>query len=142
MKTIRLDIPEGQLTEEVITQLLAKLEKEMAESTLSESSREAARKQADELVAQLRSQGPAIMTARSVLTVVRACMGELEGMPRMIRAIAQTIDTPGHIYELGGSASELIAACGLLSIVERTLQDTIDCDHCIPKPPPSKENLS
>lgn len=142
MKTIKLELPEGQLTEEVITQLRVKLEEAIAGRSISEAGRAAARKQTEELIAQLKSQGPALVSARAVLAIVRACMEQLDELPRTIRAIAQSLDTPGHIFELGGAASEMIAACGLLSLVERTLEDTIGCDHCQPEPEPSKENLS
>jgi hypothetical protein len=140
MKGFKLELPDGMLTEAVIEELRAKM-KSIADS-IPEPRREAARKQTEELIDELREVGPALLSARTVLSMVRDCIKQLEELPRTVRAIAQALDVPGHIFELGGAACELIAAQAMLECAAVTLQGTLDCEHCKPEPASSKERPS
>jgi len=140
MKSFKLELPAGVLTEAVIDELRAKMQ--AVADSIPEPRREAARQQTEELIDELREVGPALLSARTVLGMVRDCIKQIEELPRTVRAIAQTLDAPSHIFELGGAACELIAAQAMLECAAATLQATLDCEHCRPEPASSKERPS
>ncbi len=97
---------------------------------IPEKARQGAREAADQLVAELLSSGPAAFSAKSVIAGITECTRILDSMPRAVRAIARSLDTPSHIFELGGAASELIAAQGFLEMAKTSLEDYLKCNHC------------
>ncbi len=103
-----------------------------------EKARESARKQADELVAELLRDGPMALSARTIIVAITSALESLDGLPRAVRGIAQSLDTPSHIFELGGAQSEIVAAMGFLEMAKTSLEEYLACGHCKPSTKPEE----
>jgi len=140
MKSFKIELPGGQLTEQVVDELRSQMEEAVREAP--ESKRAAAREAAEDLIGELRARGPALLSARSALTLLKDCSRQLDRLPETVRAIAQMLDSPSHIFALGGAASELIIVQGLLGSAADALREMLACDHCKAESEPSKERPS
>lgn len=144
MKFIKLELEggaDGVLSEKQLDEVSAKM-REVIDKQLPESEREEARRRADELVAELRGKTGPQLSAQSLIALLGEAERALEKLPRAIQAIAQTIDTPSHIYDLGGASSEVTTALAAVYQAKRALESMLSCKHCQPETEPSKENLS
>ncbi len=103
-----------------------------------EKAREKARAQADEIVAEILKNGPHAMSAKTIIGALNIALEALDGLPSGLRAIAQSLDTPGHIFELGGARSQLIAAMGMIEMTRTAIEEYLACDHCKPKTEPEE----
>ena len=103
-----------------------------------QKARESARAQADEIVAEILKNGPHAISAKSIISAIDTALEALEGLPAGVRAIAQSLGTPSHIFELGSARTELIAAMGFLEMAKTALEEYLTCDHCKPAAAPKK----
>jgi hypothetical protein len=125
------------LTAENVEQMRQKMYTSI-DDNVPEKARDGARKQADELVAELLSGGVRALGARSCIAAINVAIDAIDGLPRSVQTIAQTLDTPSHIFDLGGAYHQIIAAHGLLELTKKSLEDYLECDHCTPKTEPEE----
>jgi len=127
--------PDGTLTDAQLDELRGKMN-EVIDTQVPETAREEARRRADELVEELRGRSPSEMSAMGVFRILKECLSLLERLPRAVRGIAQQLDTPSHIFALGGAASELIIAKCALVAAQTAMEELLKCQHCESEPTP------
>lgn len=123
----------GSNLEEVRQKMYAAIDE-----NVPETAREKARKQADDLVSELLRDGPAALSAKSVIGAIIAATDAIEDLPRAVRRIAQTLDTPSHIFDLGAAMGNLVSACGHLEMAKQALEEYLACDHANHKTEPKE----
>jgi hypothetical protein len=137
-KFLKLEIhagPDGQVSAFDAERVRAKMYEEVAER-VPESHQQEARGKVDALIGELLREGPAALSLKTVLTAITSAIETLDPLPRAVRNVAQTQDAPLHIFNLGGAASELIAARAMLEMAKETIETHLACEHCKHTPEP------
>jgi len=132
-KYIKLEVEEvsGKLDEPMLAELRDRMLAVVDEKIQDDGpDKQKAVEQVDKVIEAVRSGGVLHGSTTSINNVIAQLVQALEPLPRAIRAIAQSIDRPAHIFELGGVYNALVASLGLLSHAKESLEEHMACEEC------------
>lgn len=97
------------------------------EGDLSPDAVQRARKQLREHLDQLKGKNIAAVSAESMRVAIKSALDLLDQMPEAMMGLAQSVDVPSHIFDLGAARGSLLTARHELECAARALEHFIEC---------------
>ncbi len=129
--------PDGKLSPEGSAELRQKM-LDALKASAGEQGMAELEKLIEEKLKEVRTQPLSRMAAVGLRDMLKSSIDGLEYLAKGTRGLAQRLDEPSHIYELGGAGLAIITAEDLLAIALENIEHVLACASCLGGTPPPK----